>query len=49
MQTGTIVMMVLILGIVWGGFVGLLIYSMKVEGRREPDSPPAEAPPSEIP
>ncbi len=34
MQTSTLVMMVLILGIVWGGFGALLVHSMKVEKRR---------------
>ena len=34
MQTGTLVMMVLILGIVWGGFGALLVHSMRVEKRR---------------
>ncbi len=34
MQIGTLVMMVLILGIVWGGFAALLVHSMRVEKRR---------------
>ena len=34
MQTGTWVMMVLILGIVWVGFGALLVHSMRAERRR---------------
>ncbi len=39
MQTGTLVMMVLILGIVWGGFAALLMHSMKAEKRRAAGGP----------
>ncbi len=34
MQTGTIVMMVLILGSVWGGFAWLLWLSMRADAHR---------------
>ncbi|MFQ5743469.1 MAG: hypothetical protein ACE5HV_07760 [Acidobacteriota bacterium] len=34
MQPGTVIMMIVILSIVWGGFAGLLIYSMRIERRR---------------
>jgi hypothetical protein len=34
MESGTILMMVIILGILWGGFATLLIRSMQVEKRR---------------
>ena len=34
MQTGTLVMMVLILGLVWGGFVALLMHSIKADKQR---------------
>jgi hypothetical protein len=34
MTTGTVLMMVLILGIVWGGFAALLAVSMRAERRR---------------
>ena len=40
MQPETIVMMIIILGVVWGGFVALLIYAMKVERRRSVDDRP---------
>ena len=33
MESGTIVMMVLVLGLVWGGFAVLLWMSIKAEGR----------------
>lgn len=33
MEVGTIVMMVLVLGLVWGGFAVLLWMSMKAERR----------------
>lgn len=38
MQTGTVVMMVLILGWVWGGFAYLLWRSMKAERARATDA-----------
>jgi hypothetical protein len=34
MQTGTLIMMVLVLGTLWGGFASLLICSMKADKRR---------------
>ncbi len=34
MQTTTIVFMVLVLGVLWGGFAALLMHSMKAEKRR---------------
>ena len=34
MQTTTIVFMVLVLGVLWGGFGALLVHSMKAEKRR---------------
>ena len=34
MQTTTIVFMVLVLGVLWGGFAALLIHSMRAERRR---------------
>ena len=34
MQTTTIVFMVLVLGVLWGGFAALLLHSMKAEKRR---------------
>lgn len=34
MQTGTIVMMILILGVVWGGFAMLLYWSVQADRRR---------------
>jgi len=34
MTTGTVLMMVLILGIVWGGFAALLAVSMRADRRR---------------
>ena len=34
MQISTVVMMVVVLGILWGGFAALLLYSMKAEKRR---------------
>ena len=34
MQTTTMVFMVLVLGLLWGGFAALLVHSMKVDGRR---------------
>lgn len=33
MENGTIVMMVLVLGLIWGGFATLLWMSMKAERR----------------
>jgi len=35
MESSTILMMVLVLGLLWGGFAGLLIRSMQVERRRK--------------
>ena len=35
MESGTIVMMVIILSILWGGFTVLLIHSLRVERRRQ--------------
>lgn len=37
MEASTIVMMVIILAILWGGFATLLIRSMRVEKRRPGD------------
>ena len=34
MQTGTLVMMIVVLGVVWGGFGLLLWYSMQSDRRR---------------
>ncbi len=34
MQTTTIVFMVLVLGVLWGGFASLLVHSMRAEKRR---------------
>ena len=34
MQTTTVVFMVLVLGVLWGGFTVLLINSMRAEKRR---------------
>jgi len=34
MESSTILMMVIVLGVLWGGFAGLLIRSMQVEKRR---------------
>ena len=34
MQTTTWIFMVLVLGILWGGFAALLLHSMKAEKRR---------------
>ena len=34
MDSSTILMMVIVLGVLWGGFAGLLIRSMQVEKRR---------------
>ena len=34
MQTTTIVFMVLVLGVLWGGFAALLMLSMNAEKRR---------------
>lgn len=34
METGTIVMMILVIGFVWGGFAVLLIKSMRAESNR---------------
>ena len=38
MQTGTLIMMVLVLGILWGGFATLIMVSMRAEKRRSGDS-----------
>ncbi len=35
MESGTIVMMVIMLGILWGGFTVLLVHSLRVERRRK--------------
>ena len=35
METGTIVMMVLIIGLVWGGFAALLFKSIRADQRRD--------------
>jgi hypothetical protein len=40
MSPGAIVMMVLMLGVVVGGFVGLLAVAMHKEGGRGPGTPP---------
>ncbi len=37
MESSTILMMVIVLGILWGGFAGLMIRSMQVEKRRMRD------------
>ena len=34
MQATTLIFMVLVLGVLWGGFVSLLAHSMKAEKRR---------------
>lgn len=34
MQTTTVVFMVLVLGVLWGGFGALLLHSMKTDRRR---------------
>ncbi len=34
MQTTTLVFMVLVLGVLWGGFAALLTHSMRAEKRR---------------
>lgn len=34
MESSTILMMVIVLGVLWGGFAALLIRSMQVERRR---------------
>ena len=34
MQATTLIFMVLVLGVLWGGFVALLAHSMKAEKRR---------------
>lgn len=34
MQTGTLIMMVLVLGVLWGGFATLIVVSMRAEKRR---------------
>lgn len=34
MQSGTLLMMVLILGLVWGGFAWLLWRSIRIDSRR---------------
>lgn len=37
MQTGTVVMMVIILTLLWGGFGALLVHAVRIErGRRRP-------------
>ena len=44
MESSTMVMMVIILGILWGGFTVLMIHSLRVERRRrESPSPDAAA------
>ena len=35
MESSTILMMVIVLGVLWGGFAGLLIRSMQAERRRK--------------
>jgi len=35
MQTSTLVMMIVVLGIVWGGFLALLVHSMRAEKKRQ--------------
>ena len=42
MQAGTLVMMVLVLGILWGGFALLLAHSMNVEKRRQSNASSAD-------
>lgn len=51
MQIGTIVMMVVVLGLLWGGFAVLLVHAVRVDRRRardegggSPDGPRAGAP-----
>lgn len=40
MQTTTVIFMVLVLGVLWGGFAVLLIHSMKTDKQRaETDAP----------
>lgn len=35
--------MILICGLVWGGFLGLLVFAIRSEGKKQdPGSPPAE-------
>lgn len=38
MQTTTLVFMVLVLGVLWGGFAALLARSMRAEKRRSTDA-----------
>ncbi|MBR9978651.1 MAG: hypothetical protein KFH87_11245 [Bacteroidetes bacterium] len=36
MTVGTLITMALILGLVWGGFAGLLLYAIRRETKRSP-------------